>query len=149
MQTSLLAFVVAVASLLPGVAHAQAEAPAKKAPTYYAKSGVTPARYDADLAACLADAKKIYDAEVAKINAPYQPGLGGAAASGLFTGWQKGKLKREGIARAGQCLEKKGYRKVPYTAAQLETWNQLNHEQRLKAGGILASGGNIARLLSN
>ena len=138
--------VIAALPVLAGPAHAQAN----KGPSYYAKSGVTPARYHTDLMACVAEAKKTYDAEVAKINVPYQPGLGGAAATGLITGWKRGKLKREGLANTGACMEKKkGYRRVWFTPAQLEIWNQLNTEQRDKALGIVAGGGNIARAMSN
>jgi hypothetical protein len=141
-----LAFAIGASPVLLDVSHAQ-EA---KARVYYAKRGVTPEQYSADEAACAAAVKKTYyDAEIAKINVPYQPGLAGAAAGGLAAGMERGRIKEEARKKAGECLAKKGYRLTSMTKSQLEIFNQLNYQQRSKAVGILSGGGNIAHLLSS
>jgi len=151
MKARLFASVVAAVALLPGVAHAQAQPPAAKAPTYYAKRGVTPDQYNADEAACIAVVKKTYyDVEVAKINVPYQPGLAGAAVGGFAAGLERGKIRREALTKTGECLaKKKGYKLTSMTKSQTEIWNQLSYQQRSKAVSILSGGGNIAHLLSS
>jgi hypothetical protein len=126
-----------------------ASVPASAAGMYYAKRGITPARFEADQADCIAKAKKVYDEKKANMNVPYQPGLAGAAVTGFFGGVERGRMKREAIAQVYKCIEAKGYRKVPLTKEQEAVLQQLDREQRKKAAGILASGGNIASLLSN
>ncbi|MDB5599634.1 MAG: hypothetical protein JWN71_1678 [Xanthobacteraceae bacterium] len=144
-------FAVAIgcAALVSGMVPAGAQE--AKPHTYLLKAGVTPARYDADTAACIAEVKKTYfDPAVANINTPYQPGLAGAAVSGFARGWERGKIKREALTRFSTCMMKtKGYRVAKLTPKQTETYNRLRYDQHSAAEKILAGGGNIASLLSN
>jgi hypothetical protein len=118
---------------------------------YYAKRGVTPERFDVDLNSCIAEVKKAYfEPAMSGVYTPYQPGLAGAAVTGLASGMARGKIKSEAIVRTGDCMkQKKGYKLAPMTAKQFEAWSQLNSEQRKKAARVLAGGGNLASLLSN
>ena len=110
---------------------------------YLAKAGIKPEQYTADEKECIAIAKKDYDAKRAQSPVMYQPGLAGAAASGFAGGLERGRLKREGIKQAEECMLAKGYRVTPMTKEQAEIYQSLETDRRIQANAILASGGNI------
>jgi hypothetical protein len=113
---------------------------------YLAKAGIKPEQYTADEKECIAIAKKDYDAKRAQTPVVYQPGLAGAAAGGFADGMERGRLKREGIKQAEQCMLAKGYRVTPMTKEQAETYHNLETDRRIQANAILASGGDINAL---
>jgi hypothetical protein len=110
---------------------------------YLAKSGIKPEQYTADEKECIAIAKKDYDAKRAQRTTIYQPGLAGAAAGGFADGLERGRMKREGIKQAEECMLAKGYRVTPMTKEQAAIYQGLDTDRRIQASAILASGGDI------
>ena len=104
---------------------------------YLAKPGIKPEQYAADEKECIAIAKKDYDAKRAQTPVAYQPGLAGAAAGGFADGLERGRLKREGIKQAEQCMLARGYRVTPMTKEQAEIYHSLETDRRIQASAIL------------
>jgi hypothetical protein len=113
---------------------------------YLAKAGIKPEQYMADEKACVAIAKKDYDAKRAQSPVMYQPGLAGAAATGFAGGLERGRLKREGLKQAEDCMLAKGYRVTPMTTEQAAIYYSLESDRRDLAIATLSGGGDISAL---
>jgi len=121
---------------------------------FYTKPKLTEAQYRADVAACVEIAKTGYLADKAGTPTVYYPqrgyaGLAGAATAGFVEGVREGNRREDARSTAVACLVDKGYRTVQMSQGQIELYDRLSPEQRIKAEIIWSTGGDINSLQSN